>query len=172
MYWKWQRIQRVSASCISLRLHHYDSSAPSMPFFLLRCSCTNYKFPMIPAVFYIMSSTNRLPPLRLSCVWMIIMMFRPICRPLRAYSGTGDVMAENPSNLLPAESSHTHIHTRSHRLNMAVNKIVDAFSFGTIQSEIAAHVLAPRIISFLPPLTEVKRGKINNSSTLFSCDWI
>lgn len=39
---------------------------------------------------------------------------------------------------------------------MAVNKIVDTFSFGTIQTEIALRVLALRIISVLPPLIEVK----------------
>lgn len=47
---------------------------------------------------------------------------------------------------------------------MAVNKIVDTFSFGTIQTEIALRVLAPRIISVLPPLIEVKHERINNSS--------
>lgn len=49
-----------------------------------------------------------------------------------------------------------HTSTHTHRLNMAVNKIVDTFSFGTIQTEIALRVLALRIISVLPPLIEVK----------------
>lgn len=62
---------------IMLHLHHYDSSAPSIPFCLQHCcccSCTNYKFRMIPAAFYIesitssVSSMNSLPPLRLTYV--------------------------------------------------------------------------------------------------------
>ncbi len=77
--------------------------------------------------------------------------------PLRAHSCTGDVMEENPSNLLTADSklcvhtradSRRHAHARAHRLNMAVNEIVDAFSFGAIQTEITACVGAEDNLGF------------------------
>lgn len=138
-----------------------------MHFFLCCCcckSCINYKLCVISALLYsksIMSSMSSLPfPAAQLCLDDYNDVSGALCRPLRARRWywpmwwkktplisllqTAAVCA-----LTHAQSQAcTHTHSHTHRLNMAVNKIVDAFSFGTKETGITLHVSALRIILF------------------------